>query len=384
MVETAALLDRLVSFPTISRDSNLDLIGFVRDFLAARGVASTLYGDATGKKANLFATIGPAEGAGIMLSGHTDVVPVEGQAWSTDPFRLTETNGRLHGRGTADMKGFIASSLRAADLAAGRRLARPLHLALSYDEEIGCVGVRSLIDALADSPIRPALAIVGEPTSMRIGLGHKGKVAMRAVCRGREGHSAWAPHGLNAIHLATDFIARLRDRQSDLAAHGAQDPAYEVPYSTLHVGTIAGGVALNIVPNRCVVDFELRTVAADDQAAILDRIVADATALADAERARFPEADIAIEIVNGYPGLDTPADSDAVPLMTALSGEPRRVKLAFGSEGGLFHDRLGIPAIVCGPGSIDQGHKPDEYVSRDQLARCDAMMDRLVDHLAAS
>lgn len=381
-MDSVEILDRLVSFPTVSPDSNLDLIGFVKDFLASRGVQSTLYMDATGRKANLFATIGPADGAGIMLSGHTDVVPVEGQAWTTDPFRLIAKGERLYGRGAADMKGFLASALRAADRAAARPLSAPLHLAFSYDEEIGCVGVRSMIDALADSPIRPMLAIVGEPTSMRVGLGHKGKTGLRATCCGREGHSALAPNGLNAIHLAVDFIDRIRVLQAELAERGAHDGDYDIPYSTLHVGRISGGVVVNIVPNRCVVEFELRNIAADNPAEIVKHLSADAASIAAAQHPRFPEAAIELEIANQYPGLDIQADADSVGFMRSLVGGSDLIKLAFGSEGGLFHDRLGIPAIVCGPGSIEQGHKPDEYVTRDQLARCDAMMDRLVDYLA--
>jgi acetylornithine deacetylase len=381
-LDSVALLERLVSFPTISRDSNLDLIFFVRDFLAGRGVDSTLDMDPTGRKANLFATIGPGDKGGIMLSGHTDVVPVEGQAWTTDPFRLTAREDRLYGRGTADMKGFIACALSAAERAAGRRLSTPLHLALSYDEEIGCVGVRSMIDALEDSPFRPSLAIVGEPTSMRVALGHKGKTALRAACRGREAHSSLAPDNLNAIHLAVDFIASLRARQDELSANGARDSGYDIPYSTLHVGRIAGGVALNIVPNHCALDFEIRNIAADDPAHILEQLREDAARITGRASLRFPEADIAIAITNDYPGLDMPADAESVALLTSLTGEPGLIKLAYGSEGGLFHDRLGIPAIVCGPGSIDQGHKPDEYITRDQLRRCDAMLDRLVGMLA--
>lgn len=381
-MDSIGILDRLVSFPTVSRDSNLGLIDFVRDFLGARGVQSTLFMDPTGQKANLFATIGPTDGAGIMLSGHTDVVPVDGQAWTTDPFRLVGKGERLYGRGTADMKGFLAAAMRAADRAAARELSAPLHLAFSYDEEIGCVGVRSMIEALAESPIRPMLAIVGEPTSMRVGLGHKGKTGLRATCRGREGHSALAPNSLNAIHLAVDLVDRIRALQAVFAERGARDTSYDIPYSTLHVGRISGGVVVNIVPNKCVVELEFRNIAADEPAEIVQRLHADATSIAAAHRGRFPEAAIELEIVNDYPGLDTGADAEAVGFMRSLAGGSDLVKLAFGSEGGLFHDRLGISAIVCGPGSIEQGHKPDEYVTRDQLARCDAMMDRLVDYLA--
>ena len=220
--------------------------------------------DATGAKANLYATIGPADRPGVMLSGHTDVVPVDGQAWTHPPFALTRRDGRLYGRGAADMKGFVACALAAALRAARRRLRAPLHLALSYDEEVGCIGVRRLIDVLAEAPVRPAFCIVGEPTSMAVATGHKGKTALRATCVGREAHSALAPLAVNALHLGCDLVAAIRARQAEIAASGARDGDYDVPYTTLHVGRMSGGTALNIVPNRCEVEFEIRNLAADD------------------------------------------------------------------------------------------------------------------------
>ncbi len=382
-MDTLTLLDRLVAFETVSRDPNRPLIDFVRAFLAERGVASEIVEAEDGRKANLFATIGPADRPGVMLSGHTDVVPVAGQDWTSDPFRLRVAEGRAYGRGTADMKGFVAAALALAARAAGRDLAVPLHLALSHDEEIGCVGVRSLIDRLAARGFRPRLAIVGEPTGMRIATGHKGKLAARATCCGVAGHSALAPRALNAIHLACDFVGTLRAGQDALAASGARDPDYAVPYTTIHVGQIAGGTALNIVPNRCTLDFEIRTVAADDPEAILDRLMAEGARIAAARQAEFPEARIAFERLNAYPGLATPVDSEAVAFLAALVGSGETHKVAFGTEGGLFSDRLGTPTLVCGPGSMDQGHRPDEFVALSQLAACDAMMDRLLDRLAA-
>lgn len=382
-MDTLTLLDRLVAFETVSRDPNRPLIDFVRAFLAERGVASEIVEAEDGRKANLFATIGPADRPGVMLSGHTDVVPVAGQDWTSDPFRLRVAEGRAYGRGTADMKGFVAAALALAARAAGRDLAVPLHLALSHDEEIGCVGVRSLIDQLAARGFRPRLAIVGEPTGMRIATGHKGKLAARATCCGVAGHSALAPRALNAIHLACDFVGALRAGQDALAASGVRDPDYAVPYTTIHVGQIAGGTALNIVPNRCTLDFEIRTVAADDPEAILDRLMAEGARIAAARQAEFPEARIAFERLNAYPGLATPVDSEAVAFLAALVGSGETHKVAFGTEGGLFSDRLGTPTLVCGPGSMDQGHRPDEFVALSQLAACDAMMDRLLDRLAA-
>ena len=382
-MDTLTLLEKLVAFETVSRDPNRPLIDFVRDLLARHGIASELVEAEGGRKANLFATIGPADRPGILLSGHTDVVPVAGQAWTSDPFRLRVADGRAYGRGTADMKGFVAAALALAIRAAGRGLAIPLHLALSHDEEIGCVGVRSLIDLLAARGMRPRLTIVGEPTEMRIATGHKGKLAARATCHGRAGHSALAPDALNAIHLACDFVGALRDAQDALAAEGARDPDYAVPYTTLHAGRIDGGTALNIVPSRCTVDFEIRTVAGDDAEAILGKLRAAGEAIAVGRREAFPEAGIEIEPVNAYPGLATPVESEAVAFLAALVGPGPTGKVAFGTEGGLFSGRLGTPTLICGPGSMDQGHRPDEFVALAQLSACDAMLDRLLDRLAA-
>ncbi len=379
-MDSVALLDRLIAFPTVSRESNLELIGFARDLLAEHGIGARLFGSPDARKANLFATVGDGPG-GVVLSGHTDVVPPDGQAWTSDPFRLTERDGRLLGRGTADMKGFLACALRAATLAAGRGLRRPLHLAFSYDEELGCLGVRDMLDRLAASGLRPEFCIVGEPTGMAVMTGHKGKIAARATCCGTAAHTALAPRALNAIHLATDLVGRLRRRQALLAEGVSRDAAYDVPYTTLHVAHIAGGLVPNIVPDRCDVAFEIRNIGADDAGAVLRDVEADAAELVRAARRRFPQADIAIEVTNDYPGLDTPLDAPVVSLARALSGPGPLGKVAFGTEAGLFQRRLGVPCVVCGPGSMEQGHKADEFVTRDQLERCDRMMDALLDRL---
>lgn len=382
-MNTLELLDRLIAFPTVSRDPNRELIAFAQDFLAARGIEAQIVATPDGRKANLFATIGPADRPGIMLSGHTDVVPVEGQAWSSDPFRLRVEDGRAYGRGTADMKGFVAAALALAERAARRDLSTPLHLALSHDEEVGCVGVRSLIERMEQAPVRPLMCIVGEPTSLRIATGHKGKLAARATCCGVEGHSALAPRALNAIHLACDFVGVLREQQDRLATEGARDPDYDIPYTTVHAGVIGGGTALNIVPNRCTVDFEIRNIAQDDASQILNRLMDGAAKLVEQRRAAFPQADITVDVVNTYPGLATPPDAPIVDFVRLLVEDPATFKVAFGTEGGLFDSRLAIPTVICGPGSMDQGHKPDEFISLDQLASCDRMMDRLLDRLAA-
>ncbi|MEL7463189.1 MAG: acetylornithine deacetylase [Pseudomonadota bacterium] len=375
------ILDRLIAFPTVSRDPNMALIDYARDLLSAIGVESRLTFDDTGGKANLYATIGPQDRPGVMLSGHTDVVPVDGQDWTRDPFALTEADGRLFGRGTADMKGFVACALAAAEAASRRELTTPLHIALSYDEEIGCVGVHRMIDMLEGAPVRPAIAIVGEPTSLAVATGHKGKAGFRTICRGREGHSALAPMALNAIHLATAFVDAVRAKQAEIAERGFRDDDYDVPYTTLHVGRIDGGVALNIVPNRCEVLWEIRNVAEDDAA----QIEAEIGAAADAIVAATGDPDAKIETARymGYPGLATPADAEVVAFVRSLTGSNGQIKVAFGTEGGLFTERLGVETVVCGPGSMAQGHMPDEFVAREQIERCDGMMAKLLDRLAA-
>ena len=379
---TREILARLIAFDTVSSNPNRALMDWVAGLLAGAGIESVLVPDAGGGKANLYATTGPAGGGGVMLSGHTDVVPVEGQAWTRPPFQLTEGDGRLYGRGTADMKGFAACAIRAMLLAAQRPLRAPLHLALSYDEEIGCMGVRSLIDMLEAAPHRPRFCIVGEPTGMQVATGHKGKVALRATCTGREGHSALAPMALNALHLAADFIGVIRAVQARIAAEGPFDGDYDVPYTTVHAGKMQGGVQVNIVPNRATVDFEIRSLAGVDVGALTEDLRAGAEAIVAPLRAEFPEAAITVERLWDYPGLGTPSDAAAVNFVKSLTGANGTIKVAFGTEGGLFDARLGVPTVICGPGSMAQGHKPDEFVSIEQMARCEAMLAGLLDRLA--
>lgn len=373
-------LDRLIAFPTVSRDSNLALIEWAREVLAEAGVRVELFPDETGAKASLLATLGDGPG-GLLLSGHSDVVPVEGQAWTSDPFRATTRNDRVYGRGAADMKGFLACAVEAMANAARRPPARPLGLAISYDEEIGCVGVRPMLAALAARGLRPDLVLVGEPTGMTLATGHKGKVAARLRCTGVPAHSALAPTGLNAIHLAADFLADLRAEQARLAAAGARDPAHSVPYTTVHAGLMAGGTALNIVPAHASLDFEIRNVAAEPIEPILDRLFATAARLQAAEAERFPEARVAVEIVNAYPGLGTDPDHPALARLVALVGRDVH-KVDYGTEGGLFHEALGVPVAVCGPGFMEQGHKADEFVSLEQLERCRGVLAGMIAALA--
>ena len=382
-MDMRVIFDRLMCFDTVSSKPNIALMQFVRDLLADDGVEAVLIPDSLGQKANLYATVGPAGQGGVMLSGHTDVVPVEGQAWTKQPFALTEENGRYYGRGAADMKGFCAVAIATMLEAAKRPLKTPLHLALSFDEEIGCMGVRSLVDMLQTAPVRPRFCIVGEPTGMQVATGHKGKVALRAICMGREGHSALAPMALNALHLAADFVQAVRALQADVAAKGLKDGDYDVPYSTIHVGKLNGGVQVNIVPNTAVIDFEIRSVAGEDVAGLIGRLGDAAEAIVAPLRGDYPEAAITIERLWDYPGLGTPSDAAVVNFVKGLTGANGTMKVAFGTEGGLFDARLGIPTVICGPGSMAQGHKPDEFVTVEQMARCEAMMAALLDRLEA-
>lgn len=376
---TEQIFEKLIAFPTVSRDPNIELIQWVDTLLVSYGVRTTIIKNDQGTKANLYASVGPEDRAGAMLSGHTDVVPVDGQEWTKPPFELTKSDGRYYGRGTADMKGFCAAAIRTMCLASATDLAEPLHLALSYDEEIGCIGVRSLVDMLKDAPIRPAMCIVGEPTGLAVASGHKGKIALRATCRGQEGHSALAPLAYNAIHLATDFVGLIRDMQDEIAAGVVQDTDYDVPYTTLHVGKIAGGVALNIVPNLCTVDWEIRNLAQDNQAGIIAEVARRANDLV--EKAGNRHAAIEMSELFSYPGLNTPREAAVIEFVRSLTGSNATIKVAFGTEGGLFDADLNIPTVVCGPGSMMQGHKPDEFVSDEQMLRCDAMMAALVTRL---
>ncbi len=367
MSRTLEILERLIGFDTVNARSNLDLIDYVEDLLQRAGFAVTRIGDPEAAKAGLFARIGP-EGAGVLLSAHSDVVPVEGQRWTRDPFRLGDEGGRLYGRGSTDMKGFLAAMLAMAEAAAARPLREPLKLSISYDEEVGCLGMARMIGALPQVLGRPRAAIVGEPTQMRVAIGHKGKQALRAVCLGEAGHSALAPRFVNALHGAAEVILGLRRIQAELAATGARDRAYDIPYSTVHVGWMSGGTALNIVPDRAEILFEIRHLAAEAPEALVARTRAMAAGIAG----------VGIEILNRYPGLDTDPQAEVVRLVRALTDDAPATKVAFGTEAGFFAG-LGIPTVVCGPGSMEgQGHKPDEYIDRDQLDACDRMLAALL------
>ena len=381
MPSSRELLAQLVAFPTVSRDSNLALIEFVRDYLAGLGVACELDYNAERSKANLYASIGPSDRGGVLLSGHSDVVPVEGQAWTVPPFALSERDGKLYGRGTADMKGFIACVLAAVPRFLQKPLRLPLHLAFSYDEEVGCLGVRSLLAKLQQRPNPPTLCIIGEPTELKPVLGHKGKLAMRCQVQGAACHSAYAPQGVNAIEYAAKLINRLGEIGQRLTALERQDAHFDPPYSTVQTGLIQGGRALNIVPAECQFDFEVRALPSDDPQQVAEELRAyAATELLPQMHARSAASAIDFHPLSAYPGLATEPQSEAAELLALLAGSREFGTVAFGSEGGLFH-QAGIATVICGPGSMDQGHKPDEFVSLEQLTGCDAMLARLADWL---
>jgi len=376
------IFKRLIAFETVSSEPNMALIEYVRDLLATKGIESLIVKDETGKKANLFASTGPREQPGVLLSGHTDVVPAAGQAWTMPPFQATLRDGRIYGRGTCDMKGFIALAIDAMLDAADTTLTRPLQLALSHDEEIGCVGVRRLLDVLHLAPVRPFLCVVGEPTLMQFAVGHKGKSSYRTYCRGQEAHSSLAPRAVNAIHLASDFIAELRKSQKQVEQQGVRDEGYDIPYSTVHIGRIDGGKALNIVPNLCTLEFEYRNLPGDDPDQLLEQLRERAEVLVREARQLSGVAAIDIEIMNEYPALETHPSVEAVRMLHAFA-EPgtQHIKVSYGTEGGLFAGRLNVPVVVCGPGSIEQAHKPDEFIEESQMNAGERFLQSLLGSL---
>lgn len=375
--DTIAILRSLVGFATVSRDSNLSLIDWVRDYLARYGIESHLSKGPDPTKANLFATIGSGAG-GIVLSGHTDVVPVDGQSWSSDPFDLIERDGRLFGRGTCDMKGFIAAVLAKVPALAAASRDEPIHLAFSFDEEVGCLGARHLLADLAKRGIRPRGCIVGEPTSMIAVVGHKTGSAYTCTVTGRESHSALAPNGVNAVEYAARLIERIRQIAERMIAEERRHDGYEVPYSTLQTGVVAGGHASNIVPALCTMRFDMRTLPWTDPDALFAELEAYARdELLPLMRATAPEADISLALKGRVPGFSIDEDAPLVRYVRRLAGSNAPPGfVAFGSEAGLFQEQ-GVPSVICGPGSISQAHKPDEYVSLEQLALCEDFLDRL-------
>ena len=380
-LSTAEMLARLVSYDTTSRNSNLRLIGFVREYLDAHGVPYRVSADATGEKANLHAIIGPQQSGGVALSGHVDTVPVDGQAWSADPFKLRHTDGRLYARGAVDMKGFVSACLAAVPDFKARKLARPLHLFISYDEEVGCLGARRLIEDLDASGLKPALCIVGEPSGMRPILAHKGKLNLGVRVRGRTGHSSEPAKGVNAVQTAGEAIGYVVAEARRLAREGPFEDGFDPPHTTIHVGTIQGGTILNIIPERCEFTMEWRTISGDDATRHVERMRAFvAAAIEPAMHAVHADTGFDFEVIASMPGMSLDPNHQLTALVKQLTGSNSTGKVSYGTEGGCYQN-AGIPTIICGPGHVAQAHQPDEWIAQDQLDLCDVFIRRLADHL---
>jgi acetylornithine deacetylase len=376
-----AMVERLIAFNTVSRDSNLGLIEWTRDYLAKLGARTRLTHDAAGGKANLFATLGESNAPGLILSGHTDVVPVDGQDWDTDPFQVVERNGKLYARGSADMKGFIGVALSQAPkfveaLNAGR-LDAPLHYALSYDEEVGCIGVRGLIRDLEENGIRPGGCVVGEPTSMQPIIAHKGMNRFRCTVRGREAHSSYVTHGVNAIEYAARLVVYIRAIADRLAEFETRDYGFTVPYTTMSTGLIRGGIASNVIPKECEFQFDMRTLPNASADALYQEIRSQAETLSHEMRAIDPQSGIDLEWVSQTIGLASSEGDAIVQWAMQLARSTQTGKVSYGTEAGLFQ-QMGVPTVILGPGDIAEAHRPNEFVALDQLAKCEAFVGRIL------
>ncbi len=382
LAKTVDILRELIAFPTISADSNLALIDSIADRLENAGARVDIFRDATGRKANLFATLGPDTDGGIVLSGHTDVVPVADQDWSHDPFDMVERDGALFGRGTCDMKGFIAAVLALAPDLARHATHRPVHFAFTYDEEVGCLGAQALVDSLSDAAIRPGVAIIGEPTSMRIIEGHKGCCEYTTRFEGLAGHGSAPDKGVNAVEYAVRYVSRLLALRDDLKARTPAWSRFEPPWTTINTGVVHGGIAHNVIADHATVEWDMRPVQTSDADFVrseMNRYV-EATLL-PAMRSVWPSAAITTEVIGEIDGL-VPADhNEARDIVTELTGANGTDLVAFGTEAGIFQ-AMGMDVVVCGPGSIEQAHKADEFVALDQLAQCLSMLERLGPKLA--
>lgn len=377
---TLDILTRLVAFDTTSRNSNLELIAWVEDFLHQRGIASRRVANADGTKSNLYASIGPDVAGGVVLSGHTDVVPVDDQPWSSDPWVLTERGGKFFGRGTADMKSFIALALAHVDAARAAALKRPIILALSYDEEIGCLGAPSMIAELATQVNKPSAVIVGEPTSMKVVSAHKGVRSFIVEVIGREAHSSLPDQGVSAVMEAVKLMSLVSDM--GVEAREARHPHFNPPGPTMTIGKVEGGTAGNILARRCSFIWDCRCPEASQGDAIEARFRAAAAELDAAIKARAPEGGVKITRRTNTPGLAIDRESEAETLARALTGDNETRAVAYAAEAGLFQ-RAGIPAVICGPGSIEQAHQPDEWIERAQIEEGALFMRRLVERLSA-
>ena len=378
---TTEMLARLVGFDTTSRNSNVPLIDFAREWLDGHGVPYRISTDADGRKANLHAIIGPHTAGGIALSGHVDTVPVDGQAWTRDPFTLHAQDGRLYGRGACDMKGFVAACLAAVPDLKARALLRPVHLFITFDEETTMDGARRLVADLHESGLRPSLCVVGEPSLMQPILAHKGRLAMKVSVRGKPGHSSEPFRGVNAVQAAAEAIAFVAAEARRFGLEGPFEAGFDPPHTTAHVGTVQGGTILNIIPERCEFVMEWRAIPGQDPHALAARLRAHvAEQIEPAMHAVDPSTGFTFEVVGDIPGMGLPEAHDLTGLVKQLTGFNSTGKVSYGTEGGIY-EAAGIPSIVCGPGAIQQAHQPDEWIALSQLDACDSFIRRLADRL---
>jgi acetylornithine deacetylase len=377
LYSTLGILEKLVSFPTISSRSNLDIVRFIEELLSHFGIVSRRIGDASGSKASILATIGPHDRAGVVLSAHTDVVPTDGQDWTSPPFKATTRGGRIFGRGTSDMKGFLAVVLGEVENFKQSAKETSVHLAFSYDEEVGCRGAPELVAAIAAMPIRPALCIVGEPTGLRAVTGHKGKIARRITIKGRGGHSALPHRAANAVLVAAQLATRLGELGDQQMRFGPRHQAFDPPWSTVHIGSIHGGSVVNLVPDHAVLELEVR-VLPDIDLSTQDAAIKIAIAELDAQlKAQAPEGEIRTEIIADYPAFSISADDPAVLAVATLAqSTATEHTVSFGTEAGIYA-AAGIPTVVCGPGDITRAHKANEWIGIDEVAAATRMMRRL-------
>jgi len=378
------MIDRLVAFDTTSRNSNLGLIEFVAGYLDGHGLKPLLVPNAKGTKANLYVTIGPDEAGGIVLSGHTDVVPVDGQQWSSDPFATAERDGKLFGRGTCDMKSFCAIALAAVPAFVAARPRKPIHIALSYDEEIGCLGVRPLIAHIARHLPKPDMVIIGEPSDMQVVNAHKGIRAFRTTVTGRESHSSHTDKGVNAVMVAAELIVYLEELAEDMRRRGDASGRFDPPYTTVQSSVIHGGTALNILARECTFQWEYRCLPGTNEDEISERFTRHVQdQVLPRLRRVATESDVSTVAGARVPALTPVQDCPAEALARQLSGRNSAEAVSYGTEAGLFQEG-GIPAVVCGPGSILQAHKPDEFIALEQIDACVAFMQRLADHVRSN
>lgn len=378
--QTLEMIKTLIGFDTVSRHSNLTLIGFVQDYLAGFGIRSHLVKSADGRKSNLFASVGPEVEGGIVLSGHTDVVPVDGQPWDTDPFTVTEREGRLYGRGTCDMKSFIAVGLAKVPQMLAAGLKRPVHFALSYDEEVGCVGAPAMIARMVRDIPKPSAVIIGEPSNMAPIMAHKGLAVARTTVIGHEAHSSQVQRGVSAVMTAARLVAFLDDLMAENKAGADPESPFVPPYSTIHVGTIKGGTAVNIISRECSFSWDVRVLPGDTVERILDRFRRHCDDLTPALKAISEAASITTELLADAPPLTQEGSGEAQRIAMSLSGHPCCGVVPYATEGGQFQQH-GFSVVICGPGSIDQAHQPNEYIEIAQVQACESFMDRMIGRL---